>query len=47
MLALKRDVNKLTVRFEDVESYQRGDALIISGNSVPEVKIDENCPVMV
>ena len=47
VLSLKRDVNQLTVRLEDVESYQRGDSVIISGNSVPEVKTDENCPVMV
>ena len=40
---LKRENKDMKHRLEEIQSYQRSESLIISGNAVPEVNNDENC----
>lgn len=40
---LRRENTDIKNRLEDIESYQRSESLIISGNALPEVKNGENC----
>ena len=40
---MKRENDNIKIRLEDVETYQRGDTLVLSGSSVPTASAGEDC----